>query len=300
MGQGHYDGDAPINYQYQFGAMTVNCQLMLVGTDQAQLHQAAVAVELQTMKLHHKYNFYDQDSWLNKTINQRQLSSVVLDKETADILAKVRTLTKLTQGQFDICVGTLKWPEHNFVSDHIEQRQAQYQTAMGLKAWSLDSAILRFNHQATRIDLGGVVKEYAVDQAMIICQRLGVKAGLINFGGDCISWGYKADKQAFRVALQHPLQKNKMCASIALTNQALTTSGHTQRHLILGEQRYSHLIGTKVGQILSVSVISNSALTSGIFSTALSINPKLGAQIAIKKCSKALFLTDELKLVEQV
>ena len=95
-------------YSHSFSAMTVPCQLLLTGECTADLTTAALAVEQNTKRLENKYNFYQQDSWLNSVINNRQLASVVLDKETAQVLTSVRQLSEATLGCFDITVGTLK------------------------------------------------------------------------------------------------------------------------------------------------------------------------------------------------
>jgi len=260
---------------FEFKAMTVSCQLLLVG-DEKQLLLAAEKVKQQTLALEKKYNFYADDSWLNSHINNRDLSQVLVDVQTAQILEQVRALSQTTKGVFDITVGTLKQAAKVNKTLSLSHLYENNHNAIGLESWSLSQRVLTFSHPNTQFDLGGVVKEYAVDQAMMLCRRIGVKAGLINFGGDIITWGNKADGSNFRIALKNPVDATKICASLALNNQALATSGHYERQFLCGSDISSHIISpVTTPDVLSVSVISNSVLKSGIYSTALSVAPQL-------------------------
>ncbi|SFC74676.1 FAD:protein FMN transferase [Pseudoalteromonas denitrificans] len=275
--------------------MTVNCQLMLIGEDQKVLIDAASAIELQTLALEKKYNFYAKNSWLNYHINNRGLSQVVLDTQSAAVFSCVRELSVATQGLFDITTGTLKRAAQSNKLQSLDLLFEKYQHAIGLDSWSINGPILTFKSPETQFDLGGVIKEYAVDQAMTLCRKLDINSGLINFGGDVISWGCKPDGSPFRVAIQNPLEPSKVCGSICLKNQAMATSGHYERQFKYGSQAYSHILTNKqINQkVISVSVISNSVLTSGIFSTALCIKPSLSNKV--KSIIAPLFIDDQLK-----
>ena len=264
-------------YTHSFTAMTVPCQLLLAGKTEPQLAVAANQVEHNTKRLESKYNFYREDSWLNAQINQRQLSSLALDTETSKVLTQVRALSEATQGCFDITIGTLKQHAKRQPELNHQQLFDACQGIMGLDSWQISGNILSFAHPQTQLDLGGVIKEYAVDQAYILCRQQGIESGLINFGGDIISWGVKPDGQNYRVALANPLQRGKVLCTLPIQDQALATSGHSERSVVFNQQSHSHILA-KAGvekRILSTSVISNSVLTSGIYSTALSIRPEL-------------------------
>ena len=274
--------------------MTVGCELLLVGDQPDRLQAAAEAVEQQTRQLERKFNFHAADSWLNRHINRRPLSHVSLDRETAGILARVRELSLATRGAFDITLGTVKAAAKADPTRARAELLAQYQPAIGLESWQLDEQMLRLPHPETQLDLGGVIKEYAVDQALLLCRRQGIRGGLINFGGDIASWGHKPDGQPFRVAIKHPRHPEQVLCTLALKNQALATSGHYERQLVCAGQAGSHILHPDDihHDLLSVSVVSDSVLTSGIYSTALTINPSLAKDAAIAP----LFVDSQLRL----
>lgn len=285
--QSSYTPLEPISHRLQFMAMTVPCQFFLIGENQALLAQTAQVAMAQTLALESKYNFYNDKSWLNTHINNRKMSQVLLDHETAKVLELVHQHSQLTSDAFDVCVGTIKSPFRDFKDLTLTQRQAHYQAAMGVNNWSVEGRLLTCHHQETLFDLGGVIKEYAVDKAMAYFLSRGIAGGMVNFGGDIISWGERADGTPFRAGILHPAKNNEVIASIALHNQSLTTSGHGQRKLTIKDQVHSHLIGKEHDALASMSVLSNSALISGIYSSALLINPTLYLQPAVKRVVRA-------------
>ncbi|WP_181902146.1 FAD:protein FMN transferase [Thalassotalea euphylliae] len=274
--------------------MTVPCQLTLVGKCQQQLERVAKLVEANTQRLAKKYNFYQADSWLNQTINQRKMSSVNLDKETAQVLSQVHQLSQATNSLFDITVGTVKALAQQAPELSYQALFSRCQPAMGIEVWSLDGPLLTFCCADTQLDLGGVIKEYAVDQAALICRQQGVEGGLINFGGDIISWGLKSDGNQFRIALANPVEQGQIVCTLPLYNQAFTTSGHSERAFFCGQQSRSHILARDgvSRQVLSASVLSHSVLLSGIYSTALAIEPML----VIPRTIASLFVDQELQV----
>lgn len=289
-------------YNWQFCAMTVNCQLLLVADDLKHANNVAREVQAQTLALSQKYNFYQHDSWLNKEVNNRALSHVHLDPESLAIFTRVRELSKATQGAFDICVGTIKKLAVKTPQLTRAKLFEKNQHAMGLACWKIKDNFLQFNESATQFDLGGVVKEYSVDLAMALCKKQGITAGLINFGGDIISWGSKPDNTAFRVAIQHPTVVDKVCGSIVLSNKALASSGHYHRQFNYGAEQGSHILAGQgvAQQVLSVSVLSQSVLTSGIFSTALTINPSLLTSHFAQQHIKAIFIDEAMRFHQDI
>lgn len=289
-------------YSWQFCAMTVNCQLLLVANDKKHADKVARDVQKQTLALEQKYNFYQPDSWLNKVVNNRGLSQVHLAPDSLAIFTRVRELSQASQGIFDICVGTIKKAAVQMPQLTKSQLFEKYQSAMGLASWQISGNFLQFNDSNTQFDLGGVVKEYSVDLAMALCKKQGITAGLINFGGDIISWGSKPDNCDFRVAIQHPKVADKICGSISLSDQALASSGHYHRTFSFGCEQSSHILAGQgvAQQVLAVSVLSQSVLTSGVFSTALSIEPNLLKGSYAQQHIKAIFIDEGMNFHQDI
>ena len=259
-------------YVHRFMAMTVPCEVTLIASDSATL---ARNIEANTRRLEAKFNFYSDTSMLTETINQRSGKRVVIDTETRDILVKVREYSIATQNIFDITVGTVK----TLLQNSAKTREQVYQDAvpyMGLAAWDIEDNILIMHFPITQLDLGGVIKEVAVDQAMAIVEQASSGA-LINFGGDVRAAGCKVDGSDFVVGVVNPHQQTHALFALPLRNQALTTSAHYARRQQFSDQESSHILASQDThrQVISVTVVADSALQAGIMSTALTINPRL-------------------------
>lgn len=254
--------------------MTVPCEVILFADEAEAL---ALAIEENTRRLEAKYNFHDEGSWLNRQINSRQANSVTLDRETWTILRDVRQHCIASQGIFDITIGSLKYLKASQPDLSREQLYTRMEPFMGLSTWSLEEMTLCFSHEETRFDLGGVIKESSVDQAVELAKAAGVTGALINFGGDIRTFGHKSDGSGFVVAVLSPKDTQKPFFSLPLSNQALTTSAHYQRYYQFSDVQTSHILskGGVHPQVLSSTVVADTALEAGIFSTALTIKPTL-------------------------
>ena len=265
-------------YTHAFVAMTTACHLTLFAP-----HAAAArlcqAVETRVQALAHKYNYWAADSWLNRHVNRRRSQWLTLDEETVRVLAVVREHAVRCNGVFDICHGSIADLLRDARdADEVATLHARFTHAMGLDAWQLDSDRLLLPNPATRFDLGGVIKEYAVDVAAAMLRAAGVSSAIINFGGDLSVVGRKPDGSRFVAAVPNPRDPQQMLFALDLENQALTTSAHYARSRRLGEHTLSHVAAADpdaTDALLSASVVAPSALVAGIYSTALLIRPQL-------------------------
>jgi len=271
-------------FTHTFAAMTTRCELQFHGVTPELGQAVAQQIQARVASLVKRYNFHAADSWLNTAINERRGPSVVMDAECAAVLSLVREHAQHTQGAFDITVGTyaarLRLARTSQEAHKVRQQLAHY---TGHQHWHIDGDVLHIDNPITRFDLGGVIKEYAVDESARIAQAAGIPAGIVNYGGDLHTWGLKPDQQRFVAAIPDPRQPERMLFGLDLQNQALTTSGHYARHRAIKGGVLSHVITPASPQPLpppgqrwlSVSVVSPSALISGIYSTALLVRDDL-------------------------
>ncbi len=294
-------------YSHQFNCMTTPCEVQLYAADAKSAEKVARLIEKNTRRLEKKYNFFSDDSLIAK-INNRQQAIVQIDKETHHVLSLVQTLSATTQGRFDITVGTLKECAKQTTVEKIEACRARLKPFIGADKWRLTEDSLHFYNEFVKLDLGGVIKEFAVDQAGEIAKNENM-AALINFGGDIYVNGNKPDGSPFNVAIKNPKNPQENIAILQLSNQGLTTSAHYERSTVVEGESYSHIINANsinsnnsnantrnASAILSATVISHSVLTSGIYSTSLMVNPTL----AIEGGINVVMIDEELRLHQNI
>ena len=296
-------------YSHQFNCMTTPCEVQLYAMNAKAADRVARLIESNTRRLEKKYNFFSDDSLIAK-INNREQAIVNIDKETHHVLSLVQTLSATTQGSFDITVGTLKQCAKQTTVAKIEACRARLKPFIGADKWRLTENSLHFSNEFVKLDLGGVIKEFAVDQAGEIA-KIENMAALINFGGDIYVNGNKPDGSPFNVAIKNPKNPKENIAILQLSNQGLTTSAHYERSTLVEGKSYSHIINSNssntnekkhndkasnASAILSATVISHSVLTSGIYSTSLMVNSTL----VIEGDINVVMIDDELRLHQNI
>lgn len=276
--------------------MTTPCQLVLYTKNRGLAIRVADDIKKNSFRLEKKYNYYSEDSFVTK-INKRKGNTIRIDSETRAVLSTVKKLSKKTNGNFDITVGTLKQCLKLNSIVAVEACRKKLKPHIGINSWDIEGDRLTIGNLHTQIDLGGVIKEYAVDQAGKIAKNAGISA-LINFGGDIYVNGSKPDGQSFGVAIKNPKNPEQKLAIIQLRDQGLATSAHYERSTKIEGKNYSHIIGESQGKlrILSATVISGSVLTSGIFSTSLMLDSSL--QVSNKL--GLILIDDQLRLHQNI
>ncbi len=269
---------------YQFDAMSTLCELILFAAEKSQADTAAQAVLIETKRLEKKYNYYDPVSLLSQ-INRRE--TVELDAETKNILQRAKQYYTLTNRHFDITIATLK-PLYNSENNiqTLQRKREQLLAYTGCEHFNIKRNKILFDNPHTQIDLGGFVKEYAVDRAVQLLKKKKITSALVNYGGDIYALGKKPDGTRFTVGIKDPKEPTRYAQEVALEDDALTTSASYERNYTIDSQTFSHIISktTPASLSRSVSVISSNCVESGIFSTALMIDKTIPTK------NKTLFL----------
>ncbi|NKQ40588.1 MAG: FAD:protein FMN transferase [Sulfurovum sp.] len=256
-------------FEFVFHSMTTPCRVKLYADNENMANECFDEIKFNTLRLEKKYNFYNNKSYLSRVINRRKRNQISLDNETYNILKTVRLLSEAIGGLFDITVGTAK-ECYSFKSiKRVESCIKKKMAFMGLGVWSLEENMLVTKSKLTLFDLGGVVKEYAVDEAAKIAKKHCIEAVLINYGGDIYAYGLKPSGEQFSIGIKNPKNPQENIAVLPLEDQALTTSAGYERNTKVEGREFSHIIGSSLdtSDIVSATIISDSALKSGVYST---------------------------------
>ena len=257
-------------FVHNFKAMGGPGQIQVPDTPQAQSALHAALAELQ--RLEAQYSRYRPDSVVSTINANAGLRPMVCDAETWSLLDFAQQLYERSQGLFDITSGVYRraW---NFASGQMPEQSTleQLQPLVGWSKVERNAGHIGLPQKGMEIDLGGLVKEYAVDRVCMVLQSHGVESALVSLAGDLKAIGTKPDGQPWQAGIAHPRKPGQLMASISLHNMALATSGDYERVIVLNGQRYAHIIhpqtGWPVSHWQSVSVQAPSCLVAGGIST---------------------------------
>jgi FAD:protein FMN transferase len=260
-------------HHFRFSAMGCPCELQLEADDVRAVEKAAAAARAEVERLDRKYSHYRNDSLVADIGASADAGvGIDLDEETCDLLDFSTTLHQQSQGRFDISAGGLTrlWDAQKGIVPGPAQVQAMRERC-GWQHVTWQRPHLRLGVAGMRLDLGGVVKEYAADRAAQTCREAGVVHGVVDLGGDLAVVGAHVDGQPWLAGIKTPSQTDQVFARIPLASGGLATSGDYERVMIVDGRRYSHIIDARSGypveSFASVSVVAPTCLVAGAAST---------------------------------
>lgn len=270
-------------YRYQFEAFTSPCELHVDASSQSVADTLSKAVFENAKRLEHLYSFFRSDSEVY-LLNERTSDTHTLSDELSGLIGLALFYTDATQGVFDIATaGTLKHLSKLSTLTEYQRQKELLSTFASSSHLILEGNQLTFTNPHTKIDLGGLVKEYAVDQSIFILQSAGVSSALVNFGGDIAAIG-KCEDFSWRIGIQDPEDEEKNLMEVDLDNVSLCTSGHSKRYTQIESETISHIVAFSENDkcYSQVSIIAPTTVDAGVWSTALLINPTLSIPEHIK------------------
>ncbi len=258
------------------------CEIQLFARDARQAEQAAAAAIADVQRLESRYSRYKDDSFLSE-INRAAAAggSIEVDAETAGLLNYALACYEQSGGLFDITSGLLRqvW---RFDQGKLPEA-AQVEALLERIGWdkvAWKPPRLAFRVPGMELDLGGVVKEYAVDRAAALCREMGVHSGIVNLGGDIKIVGPRADGTPWRIGIRHPRQHSGVLDTIALHEGAVASSGDYERCIVLGDERYGHVLNPKTGwpvrHMAAVTVVGEFCVVAGSASTIAMLKEREG------------------------
>lgn len=232
----------------RFIAMASPCEVLIEDATEALARQIVDVVASCAWRIERKFSRYRADGVVH-LINSNAGRAVALDEESAALIDFAETLTRMSDGRFDITSGVLRkvW---TFDGGSVVPSQAQIDAVMACVGWhQVDwrNPVLQLR-SGMQIDFGGIGKEYAVDQAAARVEEIAPGAScLINFGGDVVVRNPRQDGQPWRVGIEATDHAGRAVQIVKLIRGGLATSGDSRRFVLHRGRRYSHIIDARTG-----------------------------------------------------
>lgn len=134
-----------------------------------------------------------------------------------------------------------------------------------------------FLEEGMSIDLGALAKGYIADLIIAELKTKGVKAGLINLGGNIVTFGSPPNKNRSKwlIGIRQPTGKrDENAVVLKVKDKSVVTSGIYERVLEMNEKKYHHIFDSNSGypvnsSVLSVTIISDLSVDGEIWTTRL-------------------------------
>ncbi|MCK5558104.1 MAG: FAD:protein FMN transferase, partial [Candidatus Hydrogenedentes bacterium] len=106
------------------------------------------------------------------------------------------------------------------------------------------------------IDLGGIAKGLAVDNAAKVLRERGVRSAMVLGAGNMALIGLPPGRDCWRIGVRHPRDRTREIGTLAVTGGAVATSGDYERYVIINGRRYPHIIAPRTGWPVESNVAS--------------------------------------------
>ena len=194
------------------------------------------------------------------------------------VLSASQSLSRSTAGAFDVTAGplTILWRaarRQRILPDADEIQRARL--LVGDAKLELDAArqTVRLRDAGMQLDVGGIAKGFAADEAVAVLAARRIKRVLVAAGGDVVAGDAPPGRDGWVVAVVE--LGPSAVGSVTLRNQAVSTSGDAEQHVDVNGVRYSHILDPRTGQALvgrsSVTVVARNGISSDSLATALSV-----------------------------
>jgi thiamine biosynthesis lipoprotein len=226
-------------------------------------------------------------------LNQRACKqSVEVEARLFELLVLAASITRDTQGAFDVAAGALTkawgfYQRSGRVPSVAERAAAMSHTGMRYVILNPDTHSVRFLREGLEINLGGIGKGYALDRAAEVMRRRGVSSAMFHGGmSSVLALGTPPnDDRGWAVSLRHPWQEGRSLGVVYLRDRALGTSAATYQFFEYNGRKLGHILDPRKGWpaegLHQVTVLAPTAAEADALSTALYV---LGRQAATEYC----------------
>ena len=220
---------------------------------------------------------FKKDSELSLINQQAAKQALKISPELFNLIQKSINISKLSKGAFDITFSSVgQFYDYRKKFKPTEKELTDNLKKINYKNIKLDkkNKTIFFTQVGTRIDLGGIAKGHAVDNAIKILQKNGVSQAMVSAGGDTRIIGDKGGRPWY-VGIRHPRDKNTSAVVLPLSQTAISTSGDYERYFIKDNVRHHHIIKPSTGdsarELRSVSILGADSTTVDALSTTVFI-----------------------------
>ena len=268
-------------YEFKSPHMGTLFSLTLFAPNRATATNAAAAAFERIAALERAMTDYDPDSELMRLCQQPVGVPVRVSNDLFDVLAKAQQVAQLSDGAFDATIGpyvrlwrrarrTQALPSAELLAAAAEP--------VGYRKLRLDARnkTVTLTVPKMQLDLGGIAKGYAADNALRVMKSKGITRALVAASGDIAVSDPPPGKRGWRIGIgAADAPGTNLAETILLRNAAISTSGDTEQFVEINGKRYSHIVNpkTRIGltESIQVSIVGKNAAATDSFATAVSV-----------------------------
>jgi thiamine biosynthesis lipoprotein len=261
--------------QMQMGTLV---KITAVARSESVAQAAVTAGFAEIRRLEELMSTWIPTSELSRVNTSAGVMPVSVSPETLTVVQRAIQVAEMTDGGFNIAIGPAveAWSVTEGQRIPTESELDALRPLVDLMSVHVDvlEQTIYLGKAGMRIDVGGIGKGYAADQAVEALRRAGAVAGIVALSGDIKTFGRLPGGKMFPVGIQHPRKDGSVLVWIDLQDEAISTAGDYERYFERDGVRYHHILDPRTLQparsCQSVTVIAREGvwadgLDTGIF-----------------------------------
>ena len=266
--------------------------ITVVAKDSVQAHSYIDLAVSEITRIENLISSWDSKSQTSEINRNAGVKPIVVDQELFDLIKRSISISKLTDGAFDISYASMDriWKFDGSMTEMPSEDLIKASVAkVGFDNIVLDatkhSVFLKL--EGMKIGFGAIGKGYAADKAKALLIKEGVVSGIINASGDMNTWGKQINGEEWKVAITNPLNKDKAFGLLPITDGAVVTSGNYEKNVTFKGKRYAHIIDPRTGYpssgIISVTVFAPKAELADALATSVFV---MGKEVGLNRINQ--------------
>jgi thiamine biosynthesis lipoprotein len=269
-------------------------EISVVGNDRLWAEERITLAINEINRVEKLLSTFSDSSKVNEINRNAGITPVKVDAEIFWLIDRSLKIAELTHGTFDITYFSADAQNDADTNTPVLTACSNYQNVV------LDAKAMTvfLKEKGMRIGFAANSKGYAADRAKYILQTQGVSSGVINAGGDLLTWGLQPNNEPWTVATADPEQSRQPYADLEISNMCLASSVNAEKYNSTSTKEYFNIVNLKKGfpvsEITSVSILSPSAEFSDAMANPLmSIGVNAGIYLINKLNQIACVIIDD-------
>jgi thiamine biosynthesis lipoprotein len=193
--------------------------------------------------------------------------------ELFDIINKSKAISSKTGGNFDITIGPAVQLWRRAMRRNTFPEKAELDALAGKIGYrrirlNTRGKKVKLTQSGMRLDLGGIGKGYAADEALKVLRSHKISSAFVDAGGDLALADAPPGTNGWKIAINSGTSQDS-ASTVELANVGIATSGANFRFLEHDGKTYSHIVNPKTGVGLTTHIRTTVIAPNGTLADAL-------------------------------
>jgi thiamine biosynthesis lipoprotein len=283
---------AMLKFEFTQVHMGVTVRLTLFASNQSKATEAARVAFARFRELDDIMSDYQQNSELNRLCRAPTNEWTIISPDLYIVLRNAQRISVLTDGAFDVTSGPAVRLWRQARRDKRMPAALDLEVAKSLvnhRFLELDRNRARLLRPGMQLDLGGIAKGFACDEAIDALKREGVESAMVEAGGDISVSNPPPGSVGWRISIL-----GWPALSVTIANEAMSTSGDAEQFLEIDGKKMSHVVDPRTAMAIvdsrQATVVGKQGWLTDALATSFCVIDRDSAETLAKKIGVRVWL----------